>query len=98
MAERQTPRQGRLINGWAADDNRDGSATAGRGSVVFLLTDLIFGPAGSIPVTIIVLIVMSLTWFGLPLQRHIGGGTPARPTSQWPRSLIIRTGRRRSLR
>lgn len=55
---------------------------AGMGSVVFLITDLIFGPTGSIPVTIIVLIVIAITWFGLPLWRRMLSGIPTRPMSR----------------
>jgi hypothetical protein len=55
---------------------------AGMGSVDFLITDLIFGPTGSTPVTIIVLIVIATTWFGLPLWRRMRSGIPTRPMSR----------------
>lgn len=55
---------------------------AALGSVVFLITDLIFGAVGSIPVTITVLIVIAVTWFGLPLRRRIGSESPTRPAAQ----------------
>jgi fatty acid desaturase len=45
---------------------------AALGSVTFLITELIFGAVASIPVTIVVLIIMTVAWFGLPLWRRIG--------------------------
>lgn len=42
-------------------------------AVVFLVTDLLFGTAASVPVTTGVLGLLLLTWFGLPLQRRHRG-------------------------
>lgn len=43
------------------------------GAVIFLVTDLLFGATFSIPLTTSVLLIMAVTWFGLPLlRRHHG--------------------------
>lgn len=42
-------------------------------SAVFLVTDLLFGPTVSVPVTATVLVLLITTWFGLPLRRRLRG-------------------------
>ena len=38
-------------------------------SVVFLITNRLYGPAAAIPVSLVVLVVLGLTWFAVPLFR-----------------------------
>lgn len=40
-------------------------------AVVFLVTDVLFGPAASLPVSFAVLMLVAVTWFGLPLRRRM---------------------------
>jgi hypothetical protein len=39
-------------------------------AVVFLVTDLIFGPTFSVPLAVGVVVLVAVTWFGLPLTRR----------------------------
>ena len=41
--------------------------------VVFLVTDVLFGAAASVPVSVAMLVLLALTWFGLPLRRRLRG-------------------------
>jgi hypothetical protein len=41
-------------------------------SVVFLITNRLYGPEAAIPVSLIVLVVLGLTWFAVPLFRKAG--------------------------
>lgn len=42
-------------------------------SVVFLVADVLFGAVSSVPLTLGLLLVVAVTWFGLPLRRRLSG-------------------------
>ncbi|MFH5823470.1 DUF6328 family protein [Georgenia sp. AZ-5] len=43
------------------------------GAVISLVTDLLYGPGASVPLTAAVLALVAITWFGLPLKRRLRG-------------------------
>ena len=43
-------------------------------SVVFLITNRLYGLAAAIPVSLVVLVVLGFTWFAVPLLRKVGDG------------------------
>jgi len=48
-----------------------GLLTVAMATVVFLITDVLYGIAAAIPVSVVVLIVLGVSWFAIPVFRRV---------------------------